>query len=213
MAAKLRHSPPALPHPSSRHTPAPSHGGLKLIAVYLSRLCHPSLLATVMPLLVGAHAAGSAGAAWALIPAITAGVIPFLDARRRTGSAGAKSRRQIAAALASIVTGLAITGLAVAAHLAPLPVLAVTAALLAISITITAWRRHNISIHAATAAGCATIGIAEFAPHPVLGAGLGLLAAAVAWSRIVQGHHTTAQSIAGLAAGALTGGVLYIAIT
>ncbi|MGV9383561.1 hypothetical protein ACWDRB_47645 [Nonomuraea sp. NPDC003707] len=189
------------------------------VAGLVSNLFHPSLLAGVLPPLVGAHAEGLTGAAWGMVTAVTAGVIPYVDGRRLGSAQGSKGLRQLLGAFLSLLSGLVVT---VAVGAAPRAVVGVHAALLALLMVIALitalakineWAGWNISIHAATASGCAVIGFIETGSRPGLGVGLGLLAAAVAWSRVCLNEHTPRESVAGLVAGGAACWIVYTTIT
>ncbi|HEX4818162.1 MAG TPA: hypothetical protein VFV66_35935 [Nonomuraea sp.] len=176
----------------------------------------PELLAIATPVVAGVHAAGVRGAAWALVVSVSAGVIPYVDARRRPIQPGAKSPQQVGVALISILGGLTITGVAVLTRAAPQEVLATHMALLAVAIAIaliSGWRKWDISIHSATTATCAVIVFQEFGSPLVLAPALALLVTTTAWSRIHQGHHRASECLAGLTLGGTTSWMIYHLIT
>jgi membrane-associated phospholipid phosphatase len=141
---------------------------------------------------------------WGGIAAVSASVLPYALILRgvRQGRLSDKNislRQQrirfAAVAIASILTGLAV----LAAFDAPAEMVALQASIavgVACGWVITLW--WKISVHAAIAAGAATVLLLVFGPA--------LLAAwpvpaVIAWSRIQLGDHTPAQVLAGVALG------------
>jgi hypothetical protein len=66
----------------------------------------------------------------------------------------------------------------------------------------------KVSLHAA----CALFSLALVWPHPLLTPGLALLAAGVAWSRLVLGRHTSAEVLLGLGLGAAAGAAFRVLV-
>jgi membrane-associated phospholipid phosphatase len=149
---------------------------------------------------------------WGGIAAVSASVLPYALILRgvRRGRLTDKNislRQQrirfAAVAIASILTGLTV----LAAFDAPAEMVALQASI-AVGVTcgwvITLW--WKISVHAAIAAGAATVLLLVF--------GLALLVvwplvALIAWSRVQVGDHTPAQVLAGIALGIVVNATIF----
>jgi membrane-associated phospholipid phosphatase len=149
---------------------------------------------------------------WGGIAAVSASVLPYVLILRgvRRGRLSDKNislREQrvrfAAVAMASILTGLAV----LAAFDAPAEMVALQASIavgVACGWVITLW--WKISVHAAIAAGAATVLLLVF--------GLALLVvwplvALIAWSRVQVGDHTPAQVLAGIALGIVVNATIF----
>jgi membrane-associated phospholipid phosphatase len=149
---------------------------------------------------------------WGGITAVSASMLPYAlilrGVRRgrlsdRNISLRAQRVRFAAVAIASILTGLVL----LAAFDAPAEMVALQASVaagVACGWVITLW--WKISVHAAIAAGAATVLLLVF--------GLALLVvwplvALVAWSRVQVGDHTPAQVLAGIALGIVVNATIF----
>jgi membrane-associated phospholipid phosphatase len=149
---------------------------------------------------------------WGGIAAVSASVLPYAlilrGVRRgrltdRNISLRQQRVRFAAVAIASILTGLAV----LAAFDAPAEMVALQVSIavgVACGWVITLW--WKISVHAAIAAGAATVLLLVF--------GLALLVvwplvALIAWSRVQVGDHTPAQVLAGIALGIVVNATIF----
>ena len=149
---------------------------------------------------------------WGAIAAVSASVLPYAlilrGVRRgrltdRNISLRQQRVRFAAVAIASILTGLTL----LAAFDAPAEMVALQASIavgVACGWVITLW--WKISVHAAIAAGAATVLLLVF--------GLALLVvwplvALIAWSRVQVGDHTPAQVLAGIALGIVVNATIF----
>jgi membrane-associated phospholipid phosphatase len=149
---------------------------------------------------------------WGGIAAVSASVLPYAlilrGVRRgrltdRNISLRQQRVRFAAVAIASILTGLTV----LAAFDAPAEMVALQASIavgVACGWVITLW--WKISVHAAIAAGAATVLLLVF--------GLALLVvwplvALIAWSRVQVGDHTPAQVLAGIALGIVVNATIF----
>ncbi|MFY1594352.1 phosphoesterase PA-phosphatase [Micromonospora sp. WMMD737] len=168
----------------------------------------PALLAALMPVVVGLHAASpvEVGLAWALVGSLFCSIIPnsliwwgvrrgrLTDhhIRRRE-----QRRRPLAYGLLSVLVGLAV----MIGFGAPRPVLAMVVVMFALGLAVTvvnlAWK---LSIHAAVAAGAAAVLVIEFGPALLASAPV---VALVGWSRVRLRDHTVGQVAAGTVVGTL----------
>jgi membrane-associated phospholipid phosphatase len=111
--------------------------------------------------------------------------------------------RFAAVAIASILTGLAV----LAAFDAPPEMVALQASIavgVACGWVITLW--WKISVHAAIAAGAATVLLLVFGPALLV---VWPLVAVIAWSRVQVGDHTPAQVLAGVALGVVVNATIF----
>ncbi|MGC5333197.1 phosphoesterase PA-phosphatase [Micromonospora sp. DT62] len=180
----------------------------RLLARAATEVFAPALLAALMPVVVGLHAASpvEAGLAWALVGSLFCSVIPnsliwwgvrrgrLTDhhIRRRE-----QRRRPLAYGLLSVLVGLAV----MIGFGAPRPVLAMVVVMFALGLAVTvvnlAWK---LSIHAAVAAGAAAVLVIEFGPALLASAPV---VALVGWSRVRLRDHTVGQVAAGTVVGTL----------
>jgi membrane-associated phospholipid phosphatase len=174
----------------------------------VSELLSPPAILVVLALVVAWDSSPTPGAAvvWGAIAAAFASLLPYALILRgvrqgRLADRNISVRQQRVGfgvvAIASIMTGLAV----LAAFDAPAEMVALLGSIavgVACGWVITLW--WKISVHAAIAAGAATVlmlvhGTALLAAWP--------LVALVAWSRVQVGDHTPAQVLAGVALGVL----------
>jgi membrane-associated phospholipid phosphatase len=173
----------------------------------------PSILAVLALVIAWASSPTPAMAVvWGGIAAVSASVLPYAlilrGVRRgrltdRNISLRQQRVRFAAVAIASILTGLTV----LAAFDAPAEMVALQASIavgVACGWVITLW--WKISVHAAIAAGAATVLLLVF--------GLALLVvwplvALIAWSRVQVGDHTPAQVLAGIALGIVVNATIF----
>lgn len=175
-------------------------------AVWASEALAPAVLATVLPIVVGAAAAGgrgavlaAVGAAAAVVPGLT--LVLYLVRRGRVVDHHLSDRADRPRVLAAVLVGV-VASVALQVVLGAPPALLVLFGSMALLLGVCAVVsvRWKVSLHAA--AGAASLGalVATFGPWPLVGLPLvGLLAV----SRVVLRAHTPAQVLAGLALGAL----------
>jgi membrane-associated phospholipid phosphatase len=109
----------------------------------------------------------------------------------------------VAVAITSILVGLAV----LAAFDAPAEMVALQASIavgVACGWVITLW--WKISVHAAIAAGAATVLLLVFGPALLV---VWPLVAVIAWSRVQVGDHTPAQVLAGVALGVVVNATVF----
>jgi membrane-associated phospholipid phosphatase len=176
------------------------------VARLVGELLSPPPILVVLALVVAWDGSPTPATAvlWGAVAALSASILPYAIILRgvRRGQLGDKnlSLRTVrirlgVVALASILVGLAV----LAAFDAPAELVALQASIavgVACGWVITLW--WKISVHAAIAAGAATVltlvfGTALLAAWP--------LVAVIAWSRVQVGDHTSAQVLAGVALG------------
>lgn len=180
----------------------------RLLARAATEVFAPALLAALMPVVVGLHAASPVGVglAWALVGSLFCSIIPnsliwwgvrrgrLTDhhIRRRE-----QRRRPLAYGLLSVLVGLAV----MIGFGAPRPVLAMVVVMFALGLAVTVvnlvWK---LSIHAAVAAGAAAVLVIEFGPALLASAPV---VALVGWSRVRLRDHTVGQVAAGTVVGTL----------
>jgi membrane-associated phospholipid phosphatase len=184
------------------------------VARLVSELLSPPPILVVLALLVAWDSSPTPAMAilWGGIAALSASVLPYALILRgvRQGRLSDKNislRQQrirfAAVAIASILTGLAV----LAAFDAPAEMVALQASIaagVACGWVITLW--WKLSVHAAIAAGAATVLLLVF--------GLALLVvwplvALIAWSRVQVGDHTPAQVLAGIALGIVVNATIF----
>ncbi|MFI7048950.1 MAB_1171c family putative transporter [Streptosporangium sandarakinum] len=170
-------------------------------AQVMSTTTSPKVVGLVLPVVAGALTDGGVGLEWGLAAALLCAGLPIAAFHGAGGSMAKGGRGRLTPLLLAAVTlvfGLA----ALLATDAPTDVVEVMVALLAMLATLApitaAW---DISWHTATL----SVGVAWSITHigSVAAAGI-LLIVASAWSRVLLGEHTVAQTIAGAAAGATT---------
>jgi membrane-associated phospholipid phosphatase len=184
------------------------------VARLVSELLSPPPILAVLALLVAWDSSPTPAMAilWGGIAAVSASVLPYALILRgvRQGRLSDKNislRQQrirfAAVAITSILTGLAV----LAAFDAPAEMVALQASIaagVACGWVITLW--WKLSVHAAIAAGAATVLLLVF--------GLALLVvwplvALIAWSRVQVGDHTPAQVLAGIALGIVVNATIF----
>ncbi|MFI1996564.1 phosphoesterase PA-phosphatase [Actinoplanes sp. NPDC020271] len=182
----------------------------------LTEALSPGILVAALLLTVAWHASASTAQAitTGLIAAAAASFLPMyyilLGVRRRRWSdkhVTDHSQRRWPLLIILLSTAGGVVALAAAG--APRQLLALIVSMVAallIAVPVTVVLRWGISLHALVAAGTATALIVVFGP--AFAAGLPL-AAAVGWARVRLGEHTTAQVLAGAAAGAAATGLLF----
>ncbi|MER7475938.1 hypothetical protein, partial [Micromonospora sp. NPDC000018] len=187
------------------------------LARLVTEVLAPSVLVTVMPLVVAARATGSpggvlrwGGAALVFGAAVPVGVVLYGVRRgwltdRHIGD-HTQRLRPLALGLASVAVGIAL----LAALDAPRLLVALMVATLVNGAVVTAVNHWwKLSVHAATAAGSVAVLVLVFGP--ALHA-LWPLVVAVAWSRVRLRDHTVAQVVAGAAAGAPLTAATFLAL-
>jgi membrane-associated phospholipid phosphatase len=149
---------------------------------------------------------------WGGIAAVFASVLPYALILRgvRQGrlsdkniSLRAQRIRFGVVAITSILLGLAV----LAAFDAPAEMVALLASIgvgVACGWVVTLW--WKISVHAAIAAGAATVLLLVFGPALLA---IWLLVALIAWSRVQVGDHTPAQVLAGVALGVAVNATIF----
>ena len=184
------------------------------VARLVGELLSPPPILVVLALVVAWDSSPTLAMAvlWGGIAALSASVLPYALILRgvRQGRLTDKNislRQQrvrfAAVAIASILTGLAV----LAAFDAPAELVALQASIavgVACGWVITLW--WKISVHAAIAAGAATVltlvfGTALLAAWP--------LVALIGWSRVQVGDHTPAQVLAGVALGVVVNATIF----
>jgi membrane-associated phospholipid phosphatase len=184
------------------------------VARLVGELLSPPPILAVLALLVAwdSSSTPAMAAVWGAIAAVSASVLPYAIILRgvRHGRLSDKNisvREQRIAfglvAITSILIGLAVLG----AFDAPAEMVALQASIavgVACGWVITLW--WKISVHAAIAAGAATVLLLVF--------GLALLVAwplvaLIAWSRVQVGDHTPAQVLAGIALGIVVNATIF----
>jgi membrane-associated phospholipid phosphatase len=149
---------------------------------------------------------------WGSIAAVSASVLPYALILRGVRRGRLTDRnislrqpriRFAAVAIASILTGLAV----LAVFDAPAEMVALQASIavgVACGWVITLW--WKISVHAAIAAGAATVLLLVFGPALLV---VWPLVAVIAWSRVQVGDHTPAQVLAGIALGIVVNATIF----
>lgn len=151
---------------------------------------------------VGAATDGWAGAGWGLLAAGFAALLPYaVTWRLRHPAAGAVVSRRTRVAYLLVTLACAVAGVLVVGLLGgPRRVVAVAVTVVAgLAVAAVLNTRRRLSNHACAAAGGSVILAVLYGP--VFLAGL-LVAAAVGWSRIRLGRHTTAEVVSGAVVGA-----------
>jgi membrane-associated phospholipid phosphatase len=176
------------------------------LARLVGEVLSPPVVLAVLALVVAWHSSPTPAAAvlWGVVTAGFASVLPYVVILRGVRR-GRLSDRNLGLreervrfgviAMASILVGLALLALSDApAELVAL--LASIAVGVACGWVVTLW--WKISVHAAIAAGAATVLTLVFGPALLVA---WPLVALIAWSRVAVGDHTTAQVLAGIALG------------
>ncbi|GAA4209650.1 hypothetical protein GCM10022252_76470 [Streptosporangium oxazolinicum] len=182
--------------------------GLNGFAWAVTEVFAPQNLMLSLPPVVGALAAGWAGAAWgagvsAVCGGVPAAVIAVGVWRGRLDSRHIVERRSrfkpMLAALAAVLVTLLVLVLADGEPVELTAMVVVMLGWLAVLGPITLlWK---ISFHTSTAAGVVVV-LAYVLPAVVTLAVGAVLVAVIGWARVRISHHTLAQAVAGAAAGA-----------
>jgi membrane-associated phospholipid phosphatase len=184
------------------------------VARLVGELLSPPPILAVLALVVAWDSSPTLGMAilWGGIAAVSASVLPYALILRgvRRGRLSDKNislREQrirfAGVAITSIMTGLAV----LAAFDAPAEMVALQASIavgVACGWVITLW--WKISVHAAIAAGAATVLVLVFGPALLV---VWPLVALIAWSRVQVGDHTPAQVLAGVALGIVVNATVF----
>jgi membrane-associated phospholipid phosphatase len=184
------------------------------VAQLVGELLSPPPILVVLALVVAWDSSPTLGMAvlWGGIAALSASVLPYAIILRgvRQGRLSDKNislREQrirfAVVAITSILIGLAV----MAAFDAPSAMVALLASI-AVGVVcgwvITLW--WKISVHAAIAAGAATVLLLVFGPALLA---VWPLVAVIAWSRVQVGDHTPAQVLAGVALGVVVNATVF----
>jgi membrane-associated phospholipid phosphatase len=184
------------------------------VARLVGELLSPPPILAVLALVVAWDSSPTLGMAilWGGIAAVSASVLPYALILRgvRRGRLSDKNislREQrirfAGVAITSIMTGLAV----LAAFDAPAEMVALQASIavgVACGWVISLW--WKISVHAAIAAGAATVLLLVFGPALLA---VWPLVAVIAWSRVQVGDHTPAQVLAGVALGIVVNATVF----
>lgn len=186
-------------------------------AQVITEVTSPSVFSTVLPVVVGTHAAGTHGLLTGVIAAVFTGAVPyaFLLWSMRRGLVADRHIRQRTQRALPLMFGMAsvVLGLLLLAWLdAPRELLALVGAMLAglavvLGIT-TVWK---VSVHTGVAAGTGVILAMTFgtaALPPTVAA-----VVVIAWARVALSDHTVAQVIGGSVIGAAVAGVVFQLLT
>jgi len=184
------------------------------VARVLTEAFAPAVLAAVLPLVVGLHAADSPvrGLGWGLLASLFCSIIPYAMILRgvRRGRLsdrhiGERAQRTgpLLFGLGSVLIGLALL---LATH-APRELIALIVASFAGGALATGVNHFwKSSVHAGVAAASAVVLVLIFGPALLA---TFVVVAAVGWSRVRLRDHTVAQVIAGGAIGAVIAGVVF----
>jgi membrane-associated phospholipid phosphatase len=184
------------------------------VARLVGELLSPPLILVALALVVAWDSSPTPGMAlvWAAVAAAFASVLPYAlilhgVRRGRLVDRNISIREQRvgfgAVAIASILAGLAV----LAAFDAPAEMVALLASVavgVACGWVITLW--WKVSVHAAIAAGAATVLMLIHGPALLVA---WPLVALVAWSRVEVGDHTPAQVLAGVALGVAVNALVF----
>ena len=182
-------------------------------AQVITDITSPSVSSTVLPVVVGVHAAGAHGLLTGVVAAVFTGAVPyaFLLWSMRRGLVADRHVRRRAQRAMPLLFGMAsvVTGLLLLLVLdAPRELLALVGAMLAglavvLGIT-TVWK---VSVHTGVAAGTGVVLAMTFGPAVLLPAVAAL--AVIAWARVALRDHTTAQVVGGSVVGAAVAGLVF----
>jgi membrane-associated phospholipid phosphatase len=184
------------------------------VARLVGELLSPPPILAVLALIVAWDSSPTPAMAvlWGGIAAMSTSVLPYVlilrGVRRgrlsdRNISLRAQRIRFAAVAITSILAGLAV----LAAFDAPAEMVALQASIavgVACGWVITLW--WKISVHAAIAAGAATVLLLVFGTALLV---VWPLVAVIAWSRVQVGDHTPAQVLAGVALGVVVNATVF----
>jgi membrane-associated phospholipid phosphatase len=184
------------------------------VARLVGELLSPPPILAVLALVVawGSGPTPAVAILWGAIAALFASVLPYAlilrGVRRgrltdRNISLREQRVRFGVVAIASILTGLAV----LVACDAPAELVALLASIaVGVACGWVVTLRWKISVHAAIAAGAATVLLFVFGPALLVA---WPLVALIAWSRVQVGDHTTAQVLAGIALGIVVNGTIF----
>lgn len=188
-----------------------------LAAQAITEVTSPAVFSSVLPLLVGTHAAGTHGLLTGIVAAVFTGAVPyaFLLWSIRRGTVADRHIRQrtqravpLLFGIASVVLGL----LLLLALQAPQELLALVGAMLAgLAVVLGITTMWKISVHTGVAAGSGVILAMTYGPVVVLPTLIAI--AAIAWARVALTHHTPAQVIGGIVIGAPVAGLVFGLLT
>ncbi len=184
------------------------------VARALTEVLAPSVVVTVLPLAAAWQATRSVGPAlgWGLLVALTSSVLPMavIVWGARSGRWDGHHVRDRKGRLVPFLTLIMLSSIG----LVLLVVLGAPWMLVALDITmvaallvtgaITVW--WKVSLHATVAAGAAVVMVVLHGPAWLLSS---VVVAAISWSRVRLGDHTTAQVVVGSAVGAAVVGGLF----
>jgi membrane-associated phospholipid phosphatase len=185
------------------------------VARLVGELLSPPPILAVLALVVAWDSSPTAAMAilWGGIAAVSASVLPYALILRGVRR-GRLSDRNISlreqrirfggVAITSILVGLAV----LVVFDAPAEMVALQASIavgVACGWVITLW--WKISVHAAIAAGAATVLVLVFGPALLA---VWPLVAVIAWSRVQVGDHTAAQVLAGVALGVVVNATIFL---
>jgi len=193
---------------------SPSAGALTHAARGLTEVFAPAVLAAVLPVVIGVHAGRtvSTGLAWGLLASLFCAILPYamiwVGVRRGRLSdrhIGVREQRTkpLALGLVSVLIGLALLALLGAPR--ELVVLVVASFIGGFVATVVNhfWK---LSVHASVASGSMVVLVLVFGPVLLATA---VVVAAVGWSRVRLGDHTTGQVVAGTVIGAVIAGLVF----
>jgi membrane-associated phospholipid phosphatase len=184
------------------------------LARWLTEVFAPPVLVAVLPIVVGVHAGRTVGSglAWGLLAMLFVGVIPYsiilYGVRRgrlsdRHIGVREQRTRPLALGLVSVLVGIGVlVGFGAPRELTALVVAMFVGGLVATVIN----HFWKLSVHASVAAGTTLVLVLAFGAAMWATA---IVVAAVGWSRVRLGDHTTAQVIAGTVIGALVSGAVF----
>jgi membrane-associated phospholipid phosphatase len=188
--------------------------GRPRVARLVGELLSPSPILVVLALVVAWASSPTPAMAvlWGGIAAVSASLLPYALILRgvRRGRLSDKniSLREQRIRFGIVAIGSILLGLAVlAAFDAPAELVALLASIavgVACGWVVTLW--WKISVHAAIAAGAATVLLLVFGPALLA---VWPLVAVVAWSRVQVGDHTPAQVLAGVALGVVVNATVF----
>ena len=187
---------------------------MNILARVLTEVFAPAVLAAVLPLIVGLHAAGSPveGLGWGLLASLFCAIIPYAmilrgvrQGRLSDRHIGERAQRTgpLLFGLGSVLIGLALL---LATH-APRELVALIVASFAGGAVATGVNHFwKSSVHAGVAAASAVVLVLVYGPALLATV---VVVAAVGWSRVRLRDHTVAQVIVGAAIGAVIAGVVF----
>ena len=174
----------------------------------------PPMLATVLPIVIAAHAGPTvpAGLAWGLLASLFSAIIPYAmiwygvrRGRLSDRHIGVREQRTkpLALGLASVLVGLVLLML----FGAPRELIALVVALFVGGLVATVINHYwKLSVHASVAAGSMVVLVLVFGPALLATA---VVVAAVGWSRVRLHDHTAWQVVTGTVVGAVVTGLVF----